>query len=226
MHPCQHPPLQRLRPVEVEVSVLSVQTGPQVNTTVHPAVTAARASSGGAFATTTRTTAGEFHRSSSWKQNFIVLFYDPKSLNILWKNVAGWQYYVNVRLKKCLVPGSTGSVLWTKTNETSVVTAGCENVSGPGWEKKVRSNTFLLCSAHKLFINHVLKCERLLLGLKRIVFISRRKTRKQPKKNVLSVDAQFHVYCANHWPYLYLTHREKEMESEESTPRTWIIKIL
>lgn len=45
--------------MEVDLSVLYAQTEPQVNIMVHPAVTAARASSGGAFATTTRTTAGE-----------------------------------------------------------------------------------------------------------------------------------------------------------------------
>lgn len=56
----QHPPRRCLRLMEVERRVSSVQTGPQVNTTVHPAVMAARASSGGAFATTTRTTVGEF----------------------------------------------------------------------------------------------------------------------------------------------------------------------
>lgn len=65
MQQCHRPPRRGLRLMEVELSVSSVQTGPQVNTTAHPAVTAARASSGGAFATTRRTTVGEFHPVSS-----------------------------------------------------------------------------------------------------------------------------------------------------------------
>lgn len=44
--------------MEAGFSVAYVQTEPQVNIMEHPAVTAARASSGGAFATITLTTAG------------------------------------------------------------------------------------------------------------------------------------------------------------------------
>lgn len=45
--------------MEVGLSAPYAQTEPQVNITVRPAVTAARASSGGAFATATLTTVGE-----------------------------------------------------------------------------------------------------------------------------------------------------------------------
>lgn len=44
----------------VEVAALYMQTEPRVNTMEHLAATAARASSGGAFATTKHTAVGEF----------------------------------------------------------------------------------------------------------------------------------------------------------------------
>lgn len=59
IHYCQLPPHHYHSLMEVDLSVLYVQTEPQVNIMVYPAVMATRASLGGAFATTTLTIAGK-----------------------------------------------------------------------------------------------------------------------------------------------------------------------